>query len=295
MRRKIGLTEKKSDWVGKRTVAIKGTRLNYNVSDQLKYKRELLKLTREMTSETQRRILNLFRTENSKDFFKQQREATMDESVTSKSKKLLNKLMKKFEKLFSLKAKELANGMLESSLKTSQSNLKTSLKQLSGGVSLNTGVVPKGMEDVAQAIINENVSLIKSIPSEYYDKIQGAVMRSITTGNGLADLVPEIKKYSGQSDRRVSLLALDQTRKAYNTINKQRMQSIGVKKFEWIHSGGGQHPRISHMKLDGKIFSFNDLPLKGEEGFVNGQFPGQAINCRCTMVPVIEFENGEEI
>ncbi len=295
MNNKIKLTDKKSQWVGKRTVALKGTRLNYNVSDQLKYKRELMKLTRSMVSEVQRRVLDLFRTENSKEFFKQQRKAATDASVSSKSKKLLNELMKKFEKLFSSKATELAEGMLSNSLKTSQSTLKTSLKQLSGGVALNTGVVPKGMEDVSQAIINENVSLIKSIPSEYLDKVSGAVMRSITTGNGLSDLEPEIKKYSGQTDRRVSLLALDQTRKAYNTINKQRMQSIGVKKFEWIHSGGGQHPRISHMKLDGKIFSFNDLPLKGEEGFVNGQFPGQAINCRCTMLPVIEFEDGEEI
>lgn len=281
--------------MGTRTVALKGTRLNYNVSDQLRYKKELMKLTRAMTSEVQRRILGLFRTENSKEFFKQQKKATMDASVTSKSKKLLNELMAKFEKLFSSKAKELADGMLANTLKTSKSTLGSSLKQLSGGVTLNTGVVPKGMEEVSQAIVNENVSLIKSIPSEYIPKIEGAVMRSITTGNGLADLEPEIKKYSGQSDRRVSLLALDQTRKAYNTINKQRMQSIGVKKFEWIHSGGGQHPRISHMKLDGKIFSFDDLPLKGEEGFVNGQFPGQAINCRCTMVPVIEFENGEEV
>lgn len=295
MNNKIKLTDKKYQWVGKRTVALKGTRLNYNVSDQLKYKRELMKLTRAMVSEVQRRVLGLFRTENSKEFFKQQKKATMDVSVASKSKKLINKLMAKFEKLFSSKATELAEGMLSSSLKTSQSTLKTSLKQLSGGVALNTGVVPKGMEDVSQAIINENVSLIKSIPSEYLDKVSGAVMRSITTGNGLSDLEPEIKKYSGQTDRRVSLLALDQTRKAYNTINKQRMQSIGVKKFEWIHSGGGQHPRISHMKLDGKIFSFNDLPLKGEEGFVNGQFPGQAINCRCTMLPVLEFEDGEEI
>jgi SPP1 gp7 family putative phage head morphogenesis protein len=291
----LKLTNKKSSWVGKRNVAIKGTRLNYNVSDQLKYKRELMKLTRLMISESQKKILDLFRSDNSKQFFKQQKKAAMDASITSKSKKLLNELMSKFEKLFNSKAKELAEGMLEKTLKTSQSNLKTSLKQLSGGLSLNTGVVPKGMEEVSQAIINENVSLIKSIPSEYLDKVSGAVMRSITSGNGLADLEPEIKKYSGQSDRRVSLLALDQTRKAYNTINKQRMQSIGVKKFEWIHSGGGQHPRISHMKLDGKIFSFDDLPLKGEEGFVNGQIPGQAINCRCTMLPVIEFENGEEI
>ena len=295
MSNKVKLTKKKSGWVGTRDVVLRGTRLNYNVSDQLKYKRELMKLTRFMVSDTQRKILELFRTENAKEFFKQQRKAAMDASITFSAKKLLNKLIGKFEKLFGSKSKDLADGMLESSLKSSQVSLKSSLKKLSGDVTLNTGVIPKGMEEIAQAIINENVSLIKSIPSEYLEKISEAVMRSITSGNGLADLEPEIKKYSGQTDRRVSLLALDQTRKAYNTINKQRMQSVGIRKFEWIHSGGSQHPRISHMKLDGKIFSFDDLPLKGEEGFVKGQIPGQAINCRCTMLPVIEFEGGEEI
>jgi uncharacterized protein with gpF-like domain len=73
------------------------------------------------------------------------------------------------------------------------------------------------------------------------------------------------------------------------------MQAVDINKFKWIHSGGGQHPRRSHMALSGRIFSFDDLPLKGEEGFANGQYPGQAINCACTMVPVIEFEDGEEI
>jgi uncharacterized protein with gpF-like domain len=42
--------------------------------------------------------------------------------------------------------------------------------------------------------------------------------------------------------------------------------------------------------MDGKIFSFDDLPIidrkTGERGI-----PGQAINCRCTMTPVYEFDS----
>jgi len=42
-----------------------------------------------------------------------------------------------------------------------------------------------------------------------------------------------------------------------------------------------------------EIFSFDDLPVidrrSGERGI-----PGQAINCRCRMAPVIEFDNDEE-
>ena len=295
MLKKIKIAPKKSQWVGKRTIALKGTRLNYNASLQLRYQRKLRALTRLMTTEVKNSIIKLFKTRDSDKFFEQQKKATMDESITSRAKKLMKVLTKKFDQLFNKESSDLATAMLTGTLKTSETNLRTSLKQLSGGLTLNTGVVPAGMEEIAQAIINENVSLIKSVPQKYLDEVTGAVMRSITSGNGLQDLEPRLKELSGQTDRRVKLLALDQTRKAYNAINKQRMQSVGVKKFEWVHSGGGQHPRKSHMALDGRIFSFDDLPLKGEEGFTNGQYPGQAINCACTMVPVIEFEDGTEI
>lgn len=295
MRRKIALSPEKARWVGKRTTVIKGTRLNYNLSQQLRYVRALRKITVEMTTEVRKTIMALFRTKHSKDYFKIQKNAATDASITSKAKKLMNKLTRKYTQLFKQKAPTLAENMLNGSLQTSETVLKTSLKQLSGGLTLNTGAYPAGMEDAVKALIEENVALIKSIPVEYLDDIQGAVMRSISAGEGPDDLLEKIRHYAGVTERRVKNIALDQTKKAYGSINKMRMQAIGVKKFEWVHSGGGQHPRESHMALDGQIFSFDDLPLKGEEGFVKGQYPGQAINCSCTMTPVIEFEDGTEI
>jgi SPP1 gp7 family putative phage head morphogenesis protein len=149
------------------------------------------------------------------------------------------------------------------------------------------------MEEVAKASVAENVSLIKSIPEQYFKDITGAVMRSITTGNGLADLVSEIDKYAGQTKRRAENLALDQTRKAYNSINKQRMQAIGVRQFEWIHSGGGQVPRESHLKISGHIFDFDKVEEQQAALGVPERdrgIPGFPVNCRCTMLPVINFE-----
>jgi len=71
------------------------------------------------------------------------------------------------------------------------------------------------------------------------------------------------------------------------------MEKVGVKKFKWLHSGGGQKPRKDHIEMNGNIYSFDDLPVidkrTGERGI-----PGQAINCRCRMAPVIEFDNDEE-
>src|SRR6185437_1982724 len=266
------LTKKKRKWAKAREETnLLGTSLNYNASQQVKYKTALHKLVDRMTLETRKQLIRLFNGEIADEYFDQQEEAAaMDASITSKARKLMNALTAKFYRLFALRAPDLAKAMVKGADKTSKSTLHESLKQLSGGLSLKTGVVPKGMEDVSKAIIAENVSLIKSIPSQYFKDITGSVMRSITTGNGLQDLIPAISKYTGQTKRRATNIALDQTRKAYNSINKQRMQSLGVKKFKWIHSGGGQHPRQSHMAMSGNIYSFDDLPVINQEQVAKG-------------------------
>lgn len=293
MAKKPPLTKQKAKWVGNRNVTIRGHDLRYNASQQEKYLRALNQLVDQMTDEVNRQVTRLFKSQHADEFFEGQQEASaMDVSIASQARILMNALTDKFLQLFAYKSKPLAERMVKGAAAISKTNLHTSLKQLSGGVSLKTGVVPEGMQDVAKASVSENVSLIRSIPEQYFKDVTGSVMRSIITGNGLADLVPDLKKYSGQTTRRVKNLALDQTRKAYNSINKQRMQAIGVKQFEWIHSGGGQKPRESHLKISGHVFDFDNLEKQQAELGVPPEdqgIPGHPINCRCTMLPVIKF------
>jgi len=118
------------------------------------------------------------------------------------------------------------------------------------------------------------------------------VLRSVTTGQGMADLMPQIKKYGDMTDRRAKNVALDQTRKAYNTINADRMKKVGIQKFEWIHSMGGIKPREDHIEMDGNIYSFDDLPVVNKDTGERG-LPGSQINCKCTMRPVVVFDEEE--
>jgi len=135
------------------------------------------------------------------------------------------------------------------------------------------------------------VSLIKSIPAEYFAKIESKVMRSITSGHGLEDLVPFFEEQEGMTARRAKNIALDQTHKAYNGFNEGRVTALGLDDYEWIHSGGGLHPRPMHQALDGKICSFSKPPIINENG--DRGRPGQEPGCRCTFVPVIRFKNGQ--
>lgn len=265
---------------------LRGTRLNYNAGLQAEYVRELRKLVTSMSYEVNRRVIGLFEKPGSKEFF------AMDDSIASQARILTNELTLKFEMIFNRKSKLLARKMVEKSNRISASSLQNSLKTLSGGLVLNTKAITPELQQIMSANVTENVALIKSIGAEYLSKVQKTVMRSITTGQGLKTLVPALSKYEGISRRHAKNVALDQTRKAYNSINKSRMEKIGVKKFEWVHSGGGHEPRPDHIAMSGNIYSFDDLPViekrTGERGI-----PGQAINCGCTMIPVIEFNEEE--
>lgn len=291
--RKPKLSREKSKWAKNRDVYLQGLPLNYSASLRVRYEKELRTLAMKMTSETKRQIIKLFNGEAANEYFERQEElAAMDESISSSSKSLMNKLYNKFYKLFAKKADDLAKNMINGANNTSKVALKSSINKLTGGLTLKTNFIPSGLKEVIKSSTAENVSLIKSIPEEYFKQITGSVMRSITTGTGLKGLIKDIKKYEGVTDRRAKNIAIDQTRKAYNSINKQRMISAGFTKFKWLHSGGGQYPRKDHIEMNGNIYSFDDLPIidkkTGERGI-----PGQAINCGCTMQPVYEF-TGEE-
>ena len=123
----------------------------------------------------------------------------MDASLASQARILMNSLTSRFNQL-SVVSKPLAERMVNGAAQAGGYRCHVSLKQLSGGLSLPTGIVPEGMEDVAAASVAENVSLIKSIPQQYFKDITGSVMRSITTGNGLAEPA-DINKYAGQTKR----------------------------------------------------------------------------------------------
>lgn len=291
----LRLTKRRAKWVENREIVLKGTSLRYNAALQEKYVKALERLVKHMTIQTHKEIIKLFKGEISEDFFKQQEElATMDASLSSQARILMNALARTFSQLFNSRASTLAQKMVEATSRTSVSTVHRSLEQLTGGLSLKTSIVRAGQEEVATALIAENVSLIKSIPQQYFKDITGSVMRSITSGRGLADLVPDIQKYEGQTYRRAKNLALDQTRKAYNSINNQKLTELGVKQFEWGHSGGGLHPRESHIKISGMIFSFDPIELEKEQAAVgvpesDRGLPGYPINCKCILKPIIKF------
>lgn len=268
---------------------MRGLPLQYSVAIETRYRDSLELLVAQMTQQTLSAVKELFETDSAK----KAETVGMDASISAQARILFNALSKQFTALFTKRGKYLAKSMLSTTSNESEANLKRSITQISKDITLKKPITST-VDDVIRASITENVSLIKTIPQQYFAQIEQQVMRSISTGNGLKDLVPFIEQRGSVTQSRAKLIANDQTKKAYNNINQARMRDAGVKKFEWLHSGGGKEPRAWHKNnwpsgLNGGIFSINDPPVidkkTGERGI-----PGQAINCRCVMIPVIELD-----
>lgn len=269
------------------TKRLEGSKVAVNAAVQQRYAQALGAMVAQITAQTRREVLAIFKTPEAAAYF------ATDASLGSNARITMNALANKFNALFARKAKGLATRMLKQTEKAATSGVYSSMQKLSGGLSLKTSIVTPDMVDTFKAIVAENVGLIKSIASTYLEQVQGAVMRSIANGNGLQDLIPALEKYEGMTHRRAHNIALDQTRKAYNNVARDKMQALGVESYVWNHSGGSNAPREDHMEMDGNTYRFDDPPVidpnSGERGI-----PGQAPNCRCTMTPVFRFDVGEE-
>ncbi len=155
-----------------------------------------------MIADTEHELRKLFKTEHAEEYFAQ------DASISSQARILTNALIKKYTDLFASLSKPMAERFAEESDKSSDVAVKSSIRQLSDELTLSTKTITSGpLDDILNATITENVGLIKSIPAQYLNGVQGAVMRSITTGNGMQDLVPYLQKHKGITLRRARMIA----------------------------------------------------------------------------------------
>jgi SPP1 gp7 family putative phage head morphogenesis protein len=283
--RKLRLSPKKQAWADQfKPKRLRGATLSPPTGAEARYAAELKKLVSQMIEETERELTALFSGPVAI-----ASHVTIDASISSQSRILLNGLHDRFTLLFSKAARGLSEKMVDEVQRDSATGLRRSLRDLAGNVTIKTDTLKSGpVREMVRAAVAENVSLIKSIPQDYLKTVRGMVTRSITSGDGLKTLQPFFEKQAGITKRHARNLALDQTRKVYNSVNGARMRSAGVKKFEWVHTGGGQKPRPLHVEMNGNVYSFDDLPViddrTGERGI-----PGQLPNCRCTMRPIVDF------
>jgi uncharacterized protein with gpF-like domain len=283
---KIKLNPRKQALADKGRV-LKGKALRVSVAIESRFADTLLKAIRRMTRTTEREIKKLFEADNYAGDY------GMDANIGSQARILMNSLYDRFDQMFADIAAQSTDEMIDQADKNSAATLKLSLREIGAKMTFKTDVMTGEMREMISASAAESVALIKRVPAKYLDQITGGVMRAITSGNGLADIVPLLEKQNVQVKNWAQNVAMDQTRKIYNGLNAGRMSALGMNKYEWLHSGGSNEPRHYHQHvLNGQIFSLDDPPIiqeaKGAQKEVRGK-PGDLPYCRCTMRPIVDF------
>lgn len=207
-------------------------------------------------------------------------ELAQDASPAATMQQVMIKLGRRWTKAFNKASTEIAARFADKSMGGADANMKAILKRAGFTVPFKRTAA---VNDAYQAVIFENVGLIKSIASDHLSEVQGLVMRSVQAGRDLGPLRDELVKRYDLTKKRAALIARDQNQKATAVMDRARMQALGITKAKWVHSGGGVHPRPSHVHADGEIFEV----AKG--CLIDGEYiqPGELINCRCIKRAII--------
>lgn len=272
---------------------------------EMLYARELSALIRQMAKEYAS-ALTVYKQ-------KQEQIAVDDASgswLTTEVEEHLRKLGDRWAERFKEFAENKSPAMVKKTLRQTDVQLKSTLKDWFSveRMTLIAETIPTPLRQSMKAHVAENVSLIKSIPAQYHERIIGAVTRAITGGSSYRELVTEIQSYQRKEIRRAELIARDQVHKMSTTMTMRRCEQLGIKRMQWLHSGAVREPRPYHMRkwdghsgtkdghpngLNGFIFDLSNPPViqeaKGKQLEVRG-LPGKLPFCRCQMVPIIDVE-----
>ncbi len=196
--------------------------------------------------------------------------------------KAVKKLVKRWKKNFNEAAPLLAKWFATKAYKRSSKRLQKILKD--SGISVQFKMT-KAQRDIFHATVNQNVSLIKSIPSQYLTQVEGLVMRSVQVGGDLSTLTHQLEKHFGVTNKRAALIARDQNVKTTSALNRARQLELGIDEAIWVHSHAGK-PRPTHLKMDGQRYNIKKgMWDSHEKAWIQ---TGQLINCKCFNRPVIK-------
>ena len=162
----------------------------------------------------------------------------------------------------------------------------------------NMSVSGEYYEQIMNAVINENLTLIKSIPQEVLKDMQVALSQGIISGNQ-KELIKNLKRIKGVSKDRAVFIARDQIHKAVESFKQVQNTALGIEYYEWltadderVSSGLGGHAQNNH-----RIFKYGSneaiISHSAKRGFYYGK-PGDRPNCRCIAVGVI-LDTNEKI
>jgi SPP1 gp7 family putative phage head morphogenesis protein len=211
---------------------------------------------------------------------------TGDRSASAALADILRHLFNYWQARFNRMAEHRADWFTNQTEKAATIQIKIMLKHIGVAVEFKNSHY---VNNIMQAIYAENVSLIKSIPQDLHDKVQGIVMRGVQAGNDQHFVAQEIRAQFGKTTRRARFIARDQTAKANAAVSMARSSEAGIEYGFWMHRSGSRKPRPTHVAMSGKRFKLSEGIYDSAVGYEVK--PAELPGCLCAYRPDLSSFN----
>lgn len=241
---------------------------------EIEYRRKLEELLQEMQKDVKKELTAYLKRNVAQD------------AIGDTWAQVMKFLRQKWYKRYDEKSKEFAKWLTDKTRKRTANQIMRKLKQM--GMTLKPRY-SKQDKEIIKKITDDNVALIKSIPQQYLYNVQQAVNNAFITGFDMQYLNEEIDKImeplDSKSSNKSALLARDQMNKTTQNFAIFEAKAVGASKGCWIHVPGKYSSRITHIKMDGKIFNLDD-GLYDSDVHRNVK-PGELVYCNCQFSVLI--------
>ena len=135
--------------------------------------------------------------------------------------------------------------------------------------------------------VDENVSLIKTIPADSLSDMKNIVKEGFVNGKSTTGIMKEIQRRYNMGNTHARLIARDQIGKLNAAVTKAQQQDAGIEEYIWCTTGDSR-VRDSHKELNGHTFRWDDPPVVDAK---SGRrcHPEEDYQCRCRAKPVFRF------
>ncbi|MDE0897314.1 MAG: minor capsid protein [Planctomycetota bacterium] len=250
--------------------------------DQVIFERDLGRITRNLEDRTRIALFDLLEALEPE----YMRDTAVRDGFGDELRAALGALKQEFSDLDAY-AQAKSEGLIDRMDKAHARRFFEKLKD-TAGVDLAGVVERERLDEVLRAKVHENVELIKSIPDEYFGKLERMVYENTVQGRTTAaGLQAKIADLWDVTSHRAKFIARDQTAKLNSAINTERNLAAGIVEYEWRATGGKSgdgRTRASHSAKHENIYRFDQPPA-------DTGHPGEDFQCRCTARSIIPGAN----
>lgn len=142
----------------------------------------------------------------------------------------------------------------------------------------NRYISPEAAKEMPK-LIDDMTGLITKMQADDLARLRGALEAGLSGGRSLGDIEAVLRKSDGFTEARAKRVALDQSVKANQALQRANAQSLGAKTAIWVHVPGQYSSRPTHVAMDGKRFKLDEGIYDSEVG--KKVVPGELPYCRC--------------